>query len=159
MTFKTLYRAGIVKRWHTNLTLKEQSIAEHQWAVAMICTELRPGNLPLLSAALVHDLGESITGDLPYMGKRLFPPLKTTSEIAERRFATRHELVHIDVLSPENQHCLKWADMFEALLFAQREVALGNQFMIEVVRNAREALDTIGFPNQRAKELLDEFTA
>lgn len=154
--FKTLYDAGIVRRWHTNLCLKDQDLAQHQWGVAMICMELRPGNLPLIEAALTHDLGESITGDTPYLGKTKYDTLRVAANIAEREFNQEHELTHSSLLSPENQHCLRWADMFEAYLFALREVSLGNQRMQAVVDNALRALVKIGHPNERAVQLLKE---
>lgn len=152
--FIQLYTAGTVKRWHAEQTIKEQDLAAHQWGVAMICRELMPSSRGLMVAALTHDLGESITGDIPYAGKSMYPGLRSISEEAEFEFAQTHDtFVELD---HKEQRCLQWADMFEAYLFALREVGLGNQFMQPVVDNALRALDRMGHPNERALQLLRE---
>jgi len=154
MSFQVLYNAARTKRWHTCDTLKEQNLADHQWGVALIVMELAPGNYNLLRAALVHDLGESVTGDIPYTGKRLYPELGYYSEAAERDFADGYGTMVR--LSDDERRIATWADMLEAYLFAKREVLLGNTTMSSVVDNAREALSTYKPPNPRAAELLKE---
>ncbi len=71
-SIKDLMKATHVMRWHTVDTVKQQSLAEHQWSVCMISV-----NLALLMGldddvvdavsrhALVHDMEEVWTGDLP----------------------------------------------------------------------------------------------
>lgn len=73
MEFQRLERvlqAGGVRRFHTTWGIPDQSLAEHQWRVAMIFHHLyHEERAPLPSSgmvhALVHDLGESVVGDLP----------------------------------------------------------------------------------------------
>lgn len=156
MTFQTLYNAGSTRRWHTNPTLKDQDLAQHQWGVAMIIREIAPGNLYLLEAALTHDLGESVTGDTPYLGKTKYPKLKEAADFAEAEFAVRHSIPYGVEFTDEEKHCLRWADMFEALLFARREVAMGNQYMQKVTDTAIMALRNIGHPNARAEQLFKD---
>lgn len=156
MTFINLYQAGSTRRWHTNRTIKDQDLAQHQWAVAMICREILPGRPNLIEAALTHDLGESVTGDTPYVGKTKYPRLKEAVNEAETEFAINNGLIETSQLTPLEQHCLRWADMFEAFLFAIMEVGLGNQHMQRVVETAIDALRKIGYPNARAEQLYKE---
>ena len=69
---KDLLKAGHVTRWHTVDTVKVQTLAEHQWNVCMISVSLACAmglddsilNLVILKA-LIHDMEEVWTGDLP----------------------------------------------------------------------------------------------
>jgi 5'-deoxynucleotidase YfbR-like HD superfamily hydrolase len=155
MNFRTKYEAGQVKRYHTQITLKEQTLAEHQWGVAMIVNEIYPQGYQLLMAALTHDLAESVTGDIPYTAKRDNYNLKEASDSAEDVFNFEHNLCQ--GLNSEEQHILRWADMFECFLFARRETWLGNQTMRKVVETARDALNRIGPPNGKAIALFKEY--
>lgn len=77
MTLHELLRNQHVKRWHIVHTDRQQTVAEHLWAVTMIGWELdkRIGtDLPFetwTKLLLKHDATESITGDLPTPAKRL----------------------------------------------------------------------------------------
>jgi len=65
--------AGRVKRWHTAETTTPQSVAEHSFGVALILLRIVPEermSLNLLKAALLHDMGELETGDIPYATKK-----------------------------------------------------------------------------------------
>ena len=156
MTFQALYDASTVKRWHTCLTIKEQDLAAHQWGVAMVIREIAPGHLHMLEYALTHDLGESVSGDTPYLGKSKYPAIKDAIDLAEFEFAMERKLPMFETFNTLEKQILRWADMFEAYLFALREVAMGNQHMQSVVDNALRALSRIGHPNERAIQLLKE---
>lgn len=71
-TIKDLLRAESVTRWHTVPTVRDQSLAEHQWNVCMISVSLalRMGLddetiSEIRDHALVHDIDEIRTGDMP----------------------------------------------------------------------------------------------
>lgn len=151
MNFKTLYNAGAVRRYHTQNLLKDQDLAAHSWGVALVIREIMPGNLHLVEAALTHDLAESVTGDIPYTGKKKYPKLKQTSLEAEREFAMVNGTPL--QLTPVEQKCLAWADMFECYLYSMREVDMGNNLMRYVVETAREALIAMGPPTKEADRL------
>jgi len=153
--FRKLYDAGQVKRYHTQVTIKEQTLADHQWGVAMILNHIYPNGYQLLMAALTHDLAECESGDIPYTGKRDNYNLKSASDDAEEAFNFKYGLCQH--LTTDEQHLLQWADMFECFLFASRETWLGNQTMQKVVATAREALNRIGHPNEKAAQLFKEY--
>lgn len=69
---KDLLKANNVKRWHTVDTVRSQSLAEHQYNVAILATQiaiimnLDNSEIHLVTLkALTHDIEEVWTGDLP----------------------------------------------------------------------------------------------
>ncbi len=65
--------SSIVKRYHTCHTIKEQTIGAHQWGCGIICLALKPNcSKDVLVYALLHDVAEKVTGDIPAMVKRLY---------------------------------------------------------------------------------------
>lgn len=63
-----IFHAGRVQRWHTNpwLSRSGDSLDGHHGRVARLLLALHPSpSVTLLRAALTHDDGESVTGDLP----------------------------------------------------------------------------------------------
>lgn len=151
INFNTLYQSGQVIRWHTHPTIKQQDVAAHSWGVAMICAAIDRNNGPLLRAALTHDCHEIELGDIPYQAKRGIPGLAEVSTEQERQFSFDHGI--LENLSNEDRHCLKWADMFELLLWAEREYMLGNMNMLRVMNTAKDALLLLDFPNDEARRI------
>ena len=67
-TTKQIFRAGRVRRWHANPDLADTDdrIDGHSGRVARIILLLHPNpSVELLRQALIHDDGESVTGDIP----------------------------------------------------------------------------------------------
>ena len=75
MRINDVLRAGHVKRWHTVHVLREQSIAEHMWNVAMIADTifLKLGLNVDVYTAMTHDLSEVRGGDIPSHQKSAAP--------------------------------------------------------------------------------------
>lgn len=152
--FLKLYEAGAVKRWHTWPTLKDQDVASHSWGVALILHRIAPDFPVLMAYALTHDLHEVDGGDAPYHAKMNFPDLKEAYKKQERHFVDENELW--EPLIEDHAHMLKWADMFELLLWCFRERELGNKRIEDVIDRAYSALDGLGFPNKEAEQLFNE---
>ena len=56
---ETFRAAGAVKRYHIVRTLRQQSVAEHSWNVALLVYMIYPQASPkLIKAALTHDVAE-----------------------------------------------------------------------------------------------------
>ena len=68
-------RAREVQRFHTVPLTRPQNIGEHSGNVAWLCAWAYGGGVSagLLTAALCHDLGEYVTGDIPSPAKRTWP--------------------------------------------------------------------------------------
>ena len=115
-----LWLSGRVMRWHTNprMSSTQDRLDGHHARVAQIILERHPDpSVALLRAALTHDAGELIVGDLPGDMKRQMP------EVAERHALV--EAVSRDTisgafpdLSESDQTWLRFADRLDAFLWA-----------------------------------------
>jgi hypothetical protein len=153
--FLALYRAGAVKRWHTKVTIKDQDLAAHSWGVAMILMHIAP-DCPkyLIQHALAHDLHESEAGDVPYPFKRKNPEVRRQYTMQASQFELDHGIPAIDC--GEDEHLIKWCDMFELLLWCLRERLLGNTGIEHTLEVATAALLEMGHPTPIAAELFNE---
>ena len=116
-----LWLSGRVMRWHTNprMSSTQDRLDGHHARVAQIILERHPDpSVALLRAALTHDAGEAIVGDLPAGMKRQMP------EVAERHALV--EAVSRDTisgafpdLSESEETWLRYADRLDAYLWAQ----------------------------------------
>lgn len=98
----TLYdylRVGHVKRWHNVNTIRDQTVAEHSFMVAIIALDLMntimgldkaaaessmPKIAALLMAAIFHDMPEVVIGDPPTPAKRFMRDFTGDPEIFTR---------------------------------------------------------------------------
>lgn len=156
MNLIKLYKAGAVKRWHTKTTIKDQDVAAHSWGVALICMKIAPQDHELVRAALLHDMAECESGDIPYPFKRENPDLNTILSKHEAKFEKDNGAEVF--LRPSQIRALKWADMFELMLWCKRELAMGNESMKYTIDVAWRALRDMGHPNEIARQLFEEQT-
>lgn len=111
-------RADSVKRWQIVDVLRGQSLAEHTYGVAMIAARLckRYGMDPAVGmvAALLHDMPEVITGDIP-------TPVKQVLGVRERidQIEARIKFVGMSVHDFDDRirDVVKQADLIEACYF------------------------------------------
>lgn len=84
-------KAGAVQRYHATPLVKQQSVAEHSWNVAMIYMELSRAcgftSDASITEALFHDIGELFTGDVPFTLKREFPAVKNLYDGLEEHYS------------------------------------------------------------------------
>lgn len=123
------FQAGSeVVRYHTIHTLQRETVGHHSHGVATICAILEPEcSGRLLYAALLHDLAEHQTGDLPSPAKRAYG-------IGEQVSKLENDLLNsvglsMPPLSPDEQRTLKLADIAQGAMFCAREMSLGNANM------------------------------
>lgn len=109
-----VYASGKVRRWHTHPTLS-QTQADHSWGVAMILLTLHPcPSTDLIREALVHDMHELVTGDVPSQCKSA--GYRSVEEAHKLLFRERNGLPVVN-LSDDDAAWLKLADVLEAQLF------------------------------------------
>ena len=150
-----LWAAGRVKRWHAFPIIGEQTVADHSWGVALIVVEIAEDYLSenLMRAALTHDVAELDTGDIPYGAKRRWPHLAAALDKCETEVEQEY---NIDwTLSQKQREILKWADMFELLMFADAQRNLGNRNVVEMQRLAYNLVTEA--PTVSAYKLLQRF--
>ena len=115
-----------VKRYHTVTTLREETVGHHSHGVAMLCLILCPSaSAELLKAALMHDLAEQVTGDIPSPAKREYYHGGNFDEL-ERRLINESGL-KFPFLTEYEKRILKLADIAHGALFCVRELELGNR--------------------------------
>jgi len=133
---RRIFRAGFVRRWHTNPDLAHtcDRIDGHSARVARIIIALHPDpSLALVKAALIHDDGESVTGDVPMTAKR--GRLKTELDATEGAAARDLWGDALPMLSGDDHAWLRFADRLDAYMWAEH--------------HAHHVLDRDGWPEAR----------
>lgn len=138
-----------VFRYNSTPVLRTENVAEHSWYVAYIClmmwfrlrdsgVELDRGKL--LSKAILHDLDEMLTGDIPRPFKHHSEQTKTLLNSAAEslfrdwadRFHLPNELWSEWKYSKEGPEGLviKFADFATAVSYITEEVLMGNKLLL-----------------------------
>jgi 5'-deoxynucleotidase len=116
-----LYHTGFVQRWHTHTLLARlgQTLGHHQWGVATIIGQLHPEpSAGLILAALWHDVGEKVSGDMPYGAKRNNPALsKKLKDVEEAAHLALVQCLFVG--SDEDEMWINMADRLEAYLYVR----------------------------------------
>lgn len=142
-----IINGGETKRFHTWPMLREQRVDAHSFHVAMLCALIAQDadpaegeglTVPLLMAALVHDLPEHKTGDLPAPAKRN-PDVVSRDAWNEMEEQSLRK-VGLDwehALGPKQRRWLKMADAMQGALHCIRERQMGNKLIATVFTNFR----------------------
>jgi 5'-deoxynucleotidase YfbR-like HD superfamily hydrolase len=134
-TLEFVRRAAHVKRYHTEVVLKEQSVGEHTFNVIWLCyllTKQHPTTALLMHAA-AHDAAEHATGDIPSPTKRALG-IRTQVDSFEAALMADAGLA-LPTLDDHSAHILKLADALDGVLYSLREHNLGNRLIDVVFRN------------------------
>lgn len=137
--------AGCVKRWHTWPHVREQTVADHTWQVTRVLLAIWPlAPRELLVYAMVHDVGEIGTGDMPFPIKRDNPVLKKEADRIEQ---STHLSMCVPWGLPSQQPIhLMWKDVFKLAEFIEmwedghHEAMLGNRFAEPVIRRCQDEI-------------------
>jgi 5'-deoxynucleotidase len=106
------------QRYHTNPHLARigQTLADHAHGVASLIGLLHPSpSADLLLAALWHDVGEAVVGDLPSPYRRLHPQVAALHARTEELAAKA--LRRPTTLADDDEAWLRLADGAEAIIF------------------------------------------
>lgn len=122
-------RLRFVPRWGVMPVIKPQNVAEHSYHVTMLARWLvqyheRHDDKSFLADVLVHalehDIEEAVTGDIP-------APYK-------ERQMDMMDLMDEDDTTSEAESVVKLADVMEALVYLQEEMALGSSLLGSVFK-------------------------
>ena len=131
-----------VERWHYYANNKGENIAEHSWWVAFYVmwlmevsalTELtRSTQLEVLQSAMLHDIAESVTADLPFLvkravGKKAWEGVETQALAELTRSLPASLAVKWQTLATASVPVVKAADLLDVVRFAQEQAFLGNR--------------------------------
>jgi len=120
-----IFYAGCVHRWHANphLAGTADRTDGHSARVARIIANLHPSpSAALLMAALRHDDGEAVVGDVSGEAKRQYPTLAAMLDAIEERHIIALWGVHSDLTVTEAAW-LKFADRLDAWMWAKHHRA------------------------------------
>lgn len=123
--------AACVDRFHTARVVHDETVAEHSFNIINLLLIMTEGaaSRGLILAALVHDMGEPMVGDIPSPVKRGLPP--EVGKIMERMeweaIAEIHPYAHQLNLTEEEAKLLNLADKLDGLMKCRDELRLGNK--------------------------------
>lgn len=150
------YNLKNLVRYNQRFRLKDESVAEHSYYVSlftmMICDKLQVSSSiknDSLTWALIHDLPEIYTSDIPHPTKVGNPGMedflvRVEHKVMEEHFSPYHELYKkITTGNYELVDCIvKLADIVSVIQYTTLEIRLGNKTMIEVLDNALDRYRT-----------------
>lgn len=116
----TIWEATFTRRWHRHphLAATVDPIAAHQGRVALLAVVLFPGEHALHRAAIMHDMGEAIVGDVPNPVKEANPVLKAELDRIEA-LAMAHLGLPDIALDQRGKDMLRICDKLDAILWAR----------------------------------------
>lgn len=123
--------AADVLRYHTQRTLRQQSIGAHSFGVMQLVLAADPDcRKEVLLAVMRHDYAELATGDVPAPAKRASAALQGALDDLER--AHPHLGPHPGPFTSEELRLMKWADTMELVLWCLEEHQMGNTLVGKV---------------------------
>ena len=138
--FDPMRMHGIIRYANRN-RIKDEDLAQHSYSVAYYCFQIadryhisdRIRN-EAIAMAIIHDIGEVFTSDLPHDIKYENPELKELCDVLERRYVNT-ELPEVKDLwnkLEDKQHptlagaMVKLGDTLSVNAYVDREIELGN---------------------------------
>lgn len=141
------YNLKNLVRYNQRIRLKDESVAEHSYYVALytefICKELKLCNATRLVAiqyALLHDIPEIYTSDIPHPIKSRSPELRTILQGIEYDILRDHFTEYLPLIQGIDQEesfelirvIVETADVLSVIQYTKQEITLGNQTMQEI---------------------------
>ncbi len=118
-------------------------MGHHSASVCAILLRLDPSvSRELLVTALMHDVAEVYTGDIPYPFKRDNDRARDYIVEAEEEWMNEHDIPDPEI-SPEEYQLLRLADMVDLVLSSLEEVGKGNVYAKQLVVNGEIFLKTM----------------
>ena len=168
--FAYIDRMRYIERWALMRNSVRENIQEHSHqvavlahALAVIRNEFFDGQVDagaVAAAALYHDAGEILTGDMPtpikYFNPEIREAYRKVEEVADQKLlAMLPEAlrpVYEDILcpaDPEVEELVKAADKLSAHIKCLEELKAGNEEFRQAARQTAETLDSYELPELR----------
>lgn len=153
LNLKDCYRSCSVTRWQIVKTVKNQSLSEHSYQVALITKRLcqlycesEEFTNQAVWYALTHDMAEVLTGDLASPLKKLLGPmaLKNLSELEGSIKVLGNSPLPGTSRDSEIRKVVKIADIIEAIAFLTQEASTNHGW--SVMSHLQERLDNLNDP-------------
>ena len=128
---------GAVQRAHTIRHTGSYSNAEHSWGVAMLMWYFFQSDFKRLAIfALCHDVPECLVGDVPSTAKD-----SATQDGLEDSINEEFGLPGLNMMGIREHAILKLCDRLELYIWGKEQLALGNQYAMEIVSNLECVFD------------------
>lgn len=126
---------GAVERCHTIPHTRPYTVAAHSWGVAVLLHQIFSGHpryYEALELALFHDVPERWTGDLPAPIKHNNKEVSNAIMNVDQAVAQWLDIPSEHEASEDAFYIFKLCDLLELYLWAQEEMAMGNQNALSV---------------------------
>ena len=135
-----------VKRFHTTHRTQEETVGHHSANVCAILLRLDPTvRRDCLVAALMHDVPEVYTGDVPAPFKWDHPSIGVGLKEGEAAYVMDMKIPD-PFLTPKEKQLLKVADMVDLVLSSLEEMGRGNRYAKTLVNNGQWYLQQMELP-------------
>jgi 5'-deoxynucleotidase YfbR-like HD superfamily hydrolase len=125
-------RGMTVRRFHQHYLTDPENVGKHSMGVALLVDKLHPtAAKEVIMAALTHDLGECVLGDIPAPTKRQLPPLalEALNHIEDRALEQAGHMWH-NLITADDLLLIKLADTLDGLLLCTEEMIRGNRSIL-----------------------------
>lgn len=157
-----LRRGMNVKRFHAEERIREESVGHHSANVCCIILRLCPdASRALLITALLHDVAEGHTGDIPYPTKQASLNIREGLKIMEYEWLIANKIPNPGLTEDEAQ-LLKLADMMDLVLSSLEEMGRGNRFAKRCVEAGQKYIQGMDIPVElevKCEEMVREVKA
>lgn len=154
-----LYNLKGLKRYNTHFKIHDESVAEHSYYVSlfsMIIADTFDVNdktkLLVVKKAMLHDLPEIVTSDIPHPTKERFPRIKEILEDAEDEILEEYLNNPKEFFVKTNKSfeviadiIVKLADKISVIQFCLVEQKLGNTTVDHIIVDAKESVTELVF--------------
>ena len=155
--YLTIRRGTAVRRFHTVPILIEETVGHHSCNLATLLWTLTNGEVrkELLLGAVMHDVPEHITGDIPSPMKRMVSGLLNEVEAV----VFQDIGFNVEDLSTEENLLFRIADVLDLMFKVREELSLGNRPVQEIFDRAHEyAHETLVEYKKVSSKYLDNIT-
>lgn len=123
-----------IQRYSRMHLFNRQNVAEHSFNVALILLTMLSGDteksykekFEILAAGILHDIEESVTGDVIAPIKDKLEGFGDVEADAAESILPHSLLMHWDGSRSQYEDYIHFADLIERSIFCQKEIELGN---------------------------------
>lgn len=165
------YKNGEIIRYNGKHKIKQESIAEHSFMVAMniikVCALMEIDDTTrdtAVTMAILHDISERFVGDIAYEfksdsdNKHILRELFDNYEekLYNKKYKEEIGSIYEDVIQGDNSICdrlVKLGDSMSVVQYSTREIELGN-ISDDMSRISLEAINRVMYDYKRLEEVL-----
>ncbi len=149
------YKLSDLVRYNHRHKIKNESVAEHSYYVTLFCLKIcsfykfdDETTSRILTKAILHDLPEIETSDIPYNVKQNMPALAQLLGEAETTFYREHYPELYDIIYDGNELedlVVKYADALSVMQYCLNELELspGNKDFLAIKQDTTERLNKL----------------